>query len=37
MKKIGLISDNHSFDGNDMIKHLRDCDEIWHAGDIGKI
>lgn len=37
MKKIGLISDNHSFDGNDMIKHLRDCDEIWHAGDIGSL
>ncbi len=37
MKKIALISDNHSFDGNDMIKHLHDCDEIWHAGDIGSL
>ncbi len=37
MKKIGLISDNHSYDGSDMIKYLKDCDEIWHAGDIGSL
>lgn len=34
---IGLISDTHSFLGLDVIKHLKDCDEIWHAGDIGDI
>lgn len=37
MKNIALISDNHSYDGADMIKHLKDCDEIWHAGDIGSL
>lgn len=37
MKMIALISDNHSYDGNDMIKYLKDCDEIWHAGDIGSL
>ncbi len=35
MKLIGLISDTHSYLGSDVIKHLADCDEIWHAGDIG--
>ncbi|MBT8232223.1 MAG: metallophosphoesterase family protein [Saprospiraceae bacterium] len=35
MKRIGLISDTHSFLGDDVIKHLKDVDEIWHAGDIG--
>lgn len=35
--KIGLISDSHSYIGEDVLHHLRDCDEIWHAGDIGKV
>lgn len=35
MKKIALISDTHSFLGNDVKEHLVDVDEIWHAGDIG--
>jgi uncharacterized protein len=35
MKTIGLISDTHSSLADDVVKHLRDCDEIWHAGDIG--
>ncbi len=33
--KIALISDTHSFLGKDVIKHLIEVDEIWHAGDIG--
>ncbi len=37
MLLIGLISDTHSYLGDDVIKHLKDCDEIWHAGDIGDI
>lgn len=32
---IGLISDTHSDLADDVIKHLKDCDEIWHGGDIG--
>jgi putative phosphoesterase len=32
---VGLISDTHSYLGEDVIKHLTDCDEVWHAGDIG--
>ena len=35
MVKVALISDTHSFLGSDVIKHLQDVDEIWHAGDIG--
>ena len=35
MKKIALISDTHSYFGEDVEKYLKECDEIWHAGDIG--
>lgn len=33
--KIALISDTHSFLGEDVIEHLKGVDEIWHGGDIG--
>jgi putative phosphoesterase len=35
MKKIGLLSDTHSFLNPKIFKYFADCDEIWHAGDIG--
>lgn len=35
MKKIGLLSDTHSFLDESLFTHFQDCDEIWHAGDIG--
>lgn len=35
MRKIGLISDTHSYFGDDIIEHLQDVDEIWHGGDVG--
>ncbi len=35
MKKIGLISDTHSYLHPRVKHHFKDCDEIWHAGDIG--
>lgn len=35
MKKIGLISDTHSYLDEAVFEHFRDCDEIWHAGDVG--
>ncbi len=35
--KIALISDTHSFLGDDVIEHLQDVDEIWHGGDIGDV
>ena len=35
MKKIGLISDTHSSLDEEILSHLRNCDEVWHAGDFG--
>jgi uncharacterized protein len=37
MIKIGLISDSHGYIDQHILKHLANCDEIWHAGDIGNI
>ena len=37
MTKIALISDNHSYFGDEVTEHLKDVDEIWHAGDIGDL
>lgn len=37
MKKIGLISDTHSFLHPRVKHHFSNCDEIWHAGDIGNL
>jgi uncharacterized protein len=33
--KIGLLSDTHSFLDIKAVDYFKDCDEIWHAGDIG--
>lgn len=35
MKKIGLLSDTHSYWDEKYKHHFADCDEVWHAGDIG--
>lgn len=35
MKKIGLLSDTHSYLDKRVFEHFESCDEIWHAGDIG--
>jgi putative phosphoesterase len=37
MKRIGLLSDTHSYWDDRFEEYFRDCDEIWHAGDIGSI
>jgi putative phosphoesterase len=37
MKRIGLLSDTHSWWDDRYITHFNDCDEIWHAGDIGSM
>lgn len=34
MKKIGILSDTHSFWDERYLHHFECCDEIWHAGDI---
>ena len=35
MKKVLLLSDNHSYIEDDVLEHATDVDEIWNAGDIG--
>lgn len=35
MKKIGLLSDTHGWLNPKIYEFFKDCDEIWHAGDIG--
>ena len=35
MTKIGLLSDTHSWLNPKIYEFFKDCDEIWHAGDIG--
>lgn len=37
MTRIGLMSDTHSFLDEKVYKYFAECDEIWHAGDIGSI
>lgn len=37
MKRIGILSDTHSCWDERYAVHFKDCDEIWHAGDIGDI
>jgi putative phosphoesterase len=37
LKRIGLISDTHSYLDEAVFKHFDKCDEIWHAGDFGTI
>ncbi len=33
--KIGLLSDTHCYIDERIMHHLSDCDQIWHAGDVG--
>ena len=37
MTRIGLLSDTHGFLDNKIIENFKNCDEIWHAGDIGAV
>ncbi len=35
MKRIGVLSDTHSCWDDRYAMYFKDCDEIWHAGDVG--
>jgi len=37
MKKILLLSDTHSYIDSQILKFVKQADEVWHAGDIGTI
>ncbi len=35
MKRIGILSDTHSYLDPKVFDYFEPCDEIWHAGDVG--
>jgi putative phosphoesterase len=35
MIRVGLLSDTHNYLDPGILEHFKECDEIWHAGDIG--
>jgi len=37
MKKILLLSDTHSYIDDDILKYVKQANEVWHAGDIGDL
>ncbi len=37
MKKILLLSDTHSYIDDQILKYVKQADEVWHAGDIGDL
>ena len=37
MKKILLLSDTHSHIDGNILKYVKQADEVWHAGDIGNL
>ncbi|MGA0558955.1 metallophosphoesterase family protein [Larkinella sp. VNQ87] len=37
MTRIGLLSDTHGYLDPQLFTHFAECDEIWHAGDIGTL
>ena len=37
MKKILLLSDTHSYIDDQILKFVKQADEVWHAGDIGNL
>lgn len=37
MLRIALLSDTHNYLDPKLFKYFAECDQIWHAGDIGTI
>jgi len=37
MRRIGLLSDTHSWIYPGIFEFFSQCDEIWHAGDVGNL
>jgi putative phosphoesterase len=37
VKKILLLSDTHSYIDEQILKYVKQADEVWHAGDIGNL
>ena len=36
MRRIGVLSDTHGVVPSQVYTFFRDCDELWHAGDMGR-
>lgn len=37
MRKILLLSDTHGHIDEQILKYVKQADEVWHAGDIGRV
>lgn len=37
MKKVLLLSDTHGYIDHQILKFIKQADEVWHAGDIGDL
>lgn len=37
MKRILLLSDTHSYIDDAILAHVKQADQVWHAGDIGDL
>ncbi|MDR2907643.1 MAG: metallophosphatase family protein, partial [Bacteroidales bacterium] len=37
MTRVGVLSDTHSTTHERVFEFLKDCDQLWHAGDIGNL
>lgn len=37
MTKILLLSDTHNYIDDDILKYVKQVDEVWHAGDVGDL
>jgi len=37
MTRVLLLSDTHGYIDNDILKYVKEADEVWHAGDIGSL
>jgi putative phosphoesterase len=37
MTRVGVMSDTHASTHERVFEFLKDCDQIWHAGDIGNL
>ena len=36
MRRIGVLSDTHGVVSKQVYTFFKDCDELWHAGDMGR-
>ena len=37
MTKVGILSDTHGYIDDRILHYFNDCDQIWHAGDVGTV